>query len=135
MPLINLLYYSVVSCRFQIHLCIFACAIIREFTREVVTKFLPAQFPWFWCKCLLRNLINLKIFNLTKIHRSSRKIFPAHYPCRNAGLNLTLVMGSANGFVFQIINSLIESWRVRLTWLDCKRPKEVTEQNEYSLNK
>ena len=57
---------SVTSCRFQIHLYIFACAMIREFTPEVVTKFLPAQFPWFWCKCLLRNSIHSKIFNLTK---------------------------------------------------------------------
>ena len=36
---------SVVSCRFQIHLCILACVMSREFTREAVTKFLPAQFP------------------------------------------------------------------------------------------
>ena len=38
----------------------------REFTRNSVTKFLPAQFPWIWCKCLLTNLIHSKIFNLTK---------------------------------------------------------------------
>ena len=55
-----------------------------------------------------------------QIQRSSRKIFIAHYACRNADLNLTLVMGWVNGFVFQIINSLIESWGVRLNWLDCK---------------
>ena len=57
---------SVVSCRFQIHLCILACVMSREFTREAVTKFLPAQFPWIWCECLLRNIIHSKIFNLTK---------------------------------------------------------------------
>ena len=38
----------------------------REFTREAVTKFLPAQFPWIWCKCLLWNLTHSNIFNLTK---------------------------------------------------------------------
>ena len=38
----------------------------REFTRDSVTKFLPAQFPWIWCKCLLRILIHSKIFNLDK---------------------------------------------------------------------
>ena len=38
----------------------------REFTCDSVTKFLPAQFPWIWCKCLLRILIHSKIFNLTK---------------------------------------------------------------------
>ena len=37
-----------------------------EFTHDSVTKFLPAQFPWIWCKCLLRILIHSKIFNLTK---------------------------------------------------------------------
>ena len=28
-----------------------------------------------------------------------------------------------NGFIFQIINSLTETWRVRLTCLDCKRKR------------
>ena len=60
-----------------------------------------------------------KDFQSDQIQRSSRKIFTAHYACRNADLNLTLVTGTANGFVFQIINSLLESWGVRLTWLDC----------------
>ena len=30
--------------------------------------------------------------------------------CRNADLNLTPVTGTTNGYFFQIINSLIESW-------------------------
>ena len=46
-----------VSCRLQIRLCIIACVMSREFTRDSVTKFPPAQFPWIWCKCLLRNLM------------------------------------------------------------------------------
>ena len=33
------------SCRFQIHLCILACVMNRELTREAVMKFLTAQFP------------------------------------------------------------------------------------------
>ena len=45
---------------------IFACVMSREFTRKAVTKFLPAGFPWIWCKCLLWNLTHSKIFNLTK---------------------------------------------------------------------
>ena len=60
-----------------------------------------------------------KDFQSDQIQRSSRKIFTAHYACRNADLNLTLVTGTTNGFDFQIINSLIESWGVRLTCLDC----------------
>ena len=57
---------SVASCRFQIDLRILACIMSSEFTRKAVMKFLPAQFSWIWCKCLLRNLIHSKIFNLTK---------------------------------------------------------------------
>ena len=52
----------------------------------------------------------LKDFQSDQIQRSSRKIFTAHYACRNADLNLTLVTGKTNGFIIQIINSLIESW-------------------------
>ena len=64
------IYYSkvesVASCRFHIDLRILACVMSCEFTRKVVMKFLPAPFSWIWCKCLLRNLIHSKIFNLTK---------------------------------------------------------------------
>ena len=60
-------YYSKVqsigSCRFQIHLCILAC------TLKAVMKFLPAQFPWIWCKCLWSNVICLKFFNMTKYRK------------------------------------------------------------------
>ena len=53
------------------------------------------------------------------MQRSSRKMFTAHYACRNADLNLTLYTGTINGFIFQIIKSLIESWGIRLTCFDC----------------
>ena len=43
-PLINLVE-SVGSRRFQIQLFILVRVMSREFTREVVLKFLPAQFP------------------------------------------------------------------------------------------
>ena len=67
-----------------------------------------------------KKLNPFKDFQSDQIQRSSRKIFSAHYACRNAALNLTPVTGTANGFIFQIISSLIESWGVRLTWFDCK---------------
>ena len=70
-----------------------------------------------------KNLNLFKDFQSDQIQRSSRKIFTAHYACRNAALNLTPVTGTTNGFIFQIINSLIESWRVCLTWLDCNGPQ------------
>ena len=66
-----------------------------------------------------KELNPFKDFQSDQIQRRSRKIFTAHYACRNAALNLTPVTGTTNGFIFQIINSLIESWRVRLTWFDC----------------
>ena len=34
-------------------------------------------------------------------------------------MNLTLVTGTTNGFIFQIINSWTESWRVCLTCIGC----------------
>ena len=66
-----------------------------------------------------KKLNPFKDFQSDQIERSSRKIFTAHYACRNTALNLTPVTGTTNGFIFQIINSLIESWGVRLTCLDC----------------
>ena len=66
-----------------------------------------------------------KDFQSDQIQRSSRKIFTAHYACRNAALNLTPVTETTNGFIFQIINSLIESWGVRLTWFDCKKIQAI----------
>ena len=57
-----------------------------------------------------KKLNPFKDFQSHQIQRSSRKIFTAHYPCRNAALNLTPVTGT----------NIIESWGVRLTWFDCK---------------
>ena len=99
----------VVDFRF-ISVCILACVMSREFTRNSVTKFLPAQFPWIWCKCLLRHLIHSKIFNLTK--------------CREVLLKYSLLITHTgmpisiwhqlrewltDSFI-QIINSLLESF-------------------------
>ena len=57
-----------------------------------------------------KKLNPFKDFQSDQIQRSSRKIFTAHYTCINATLNLTPVTGTTNRFIFQIINSLIESW-------------------------
>ena len=48
---------------------------------QFFSKFLPAQFPWIWCKCLLRNYIHSKIFNLTKYREVLVKysLFITHY--------------------------------------------------------
>ena len=65
-----------------------------------------------------------KDFQSDQIQKSSRKIFTVHYACRNNDLNLTQVTETTNGFIFQIINSLIESWgggRVSLACFDCNK--------------
>ena len=85
----------------------------REFTREAGTTFLPGK-----------EINPFKDFLSYKIQRSSRKIFTAHYVCRNAALNLTLVTATTNGFIFRIISSLIESWGVRLTCLNWTGKRE-----------
>ena len=66
-----------------------------------------------------KNFNSIKDFQSVKILTSSRKLFTAHYACSNSDLNLTPVTGKTNGFIIQIINSLIESWGVRLTCSDC----------------
>ena len=57
-----------------------------------------------------KNFNSFKDFQSDQIQTSSRKLFTAHYACSNSDLNLTLVTGTTNGFIFQMINSLIESW-------------------------
>ena len=101
-PLMNLLFesWTVGSCRFQIHLCILGCVMSREFTRETVMKFLLPHFSWIWCKTLRSIFFHSKIFNLTKYKDVLVEKFTSHYACRNANLNLTLVTGTTNGFLF-----------------------------------
>ena len=77
-----------------------------------------------------KKLNPFKDFQSDQIQRSSRKIFTAHYACRNAALNLTPVTGTTNGFISEIINSLIESWGVRLTWFDCNTLLQVVLPDE-----
>ena len=62
-----------------------------------------------------------KDFQFEQIQISYHKKSTAHCVCRNADLNLILVATQTYGliFFFQIINSLMESIRARLTWLDC----------------
>ena len=66
-----------------------------------------------------KNFNSFKDFQSEQIQTSSRKLFTAHFACSNSDLNLTLVTGTTNRLIFQIINSLIESWGVHLTCFDC----------------
>ena len=67
-----------------------------------------------------------KDFQSDQVQKSYRKIFAAHYACGNAYLNLTLVMETTNGFTFQMVSSLVESWGVRLTCLDCMESNSMS---------
>ena len=75
-----------------------------------------------------KNFDSFKDFQSDQIQTSSCKLFTAHYACSNSDLNLTLVTGTINGFIFQIMNSLIESWGVGLTCFDCN-----TDRNTHKL--
>ena len=76
-----------------------------------------------------KNFNSFKDFQSDQIQTSSCKLFTAHYACSNSDLNLTLVTGTTNGLNFQIINSLIASWGVRLTCFDCKNNTEKGAQH------
>ena len=81
-----------------------------------------------------KNFNSIKDFHSDQMQTSSRKLFTVHYACSNSDLNLTLVTGTTNGFIFQIINSLIESWGVRLTCFDCKFPLSYISLHLNSVN-
>ena len=61
-----------------------------------------------------KNFNSFKDFQSDQIQTSSRKLFTSQYACGNFDLNLTPVTGTTNGLIFQIINSLIESWGATL---------------------
>ena len=50
-----------------------------------------------------KKLNPFKDFQSDQIQRSSRKIFTAHYACKNAALNLKPVTGTTKGFIFLIL--------------------------------
>ena len=59
------------------------------------------------------NFIHTKIFQSDRILTRCHETFATHYTCRKTDLNLTIAAATTNGFILQIINSLIA---VRLTW-------------------
>ena len=82
-----------------------------------------------------KNFNSFKDFQSDQIQTSSRKLFAAHYACCNSDLNLTPVTGTTKRFIFQIINSLIESWRVRLTCFDCNQLLYITNATQKNNTK
>ena len=75
-------------------LCIYACVMSNELTRQVVMKFLPPQFSWIWYKSLKSNFIHSKIFLSDQIQRAycKKKLTLDFYTCRNVDSNLILVV-------------------------------------------
>ena len=102
-------------------MCILACVMSREFTCNSVTKFLPAQFPWIWCKWMPSHLIYSKILNLTKCREVLVKY---SLLITHEGMPIQIwhqVRERLTDSFFQIINSLIESFGIKFTCLGCKR--------------
>ena len=58
-----------------------------------------------------KNFDSFKDFQSDQIQTSSRKLFTAHYAGSNSDLNLTLVTGTTNRFIFkyQFINRILGS--------------------------
>ena len=86
---------------------------IRKFS--TITGFWIASFRVPVQKHIHR-LKNYRKLSRRKFHDNLPCEFTAHYACRK--VELTLKSATTNRFNFQI-NSLLESWGVRLTWLDC----------------
>ena len=89
-----------------------------EFDRNVFTEILSIQ----------------RCFSLTKYWQVCCQKFTAHCDCRNADFSLILVEATSDRFIFQIINSLMKSWGVRLTWLDCNWDKFLLKGNIQNHN-
>ena len=70
---------------------------------------------------------NARKLSWQKFHNDLVCEFTAHYASRNAKINLKST--TTNAFNFQIINSLMQSWGVRLTWLDCNIKKGTIMMN------
>ena len=73
---------------------------------------------------LQSNIVHPKIFLSDRIQRSYCKILTPYCACRNADSNLILVAAMTNtGFIFQLSDSLMVSWGICLTRLDCNWPR------------
>ena len=97
---------------------ILARVISCEFTREAVSEISTSTVSL--NKMSFKKFHPFKDFQSVQIQRSSRNIFTAHYACRMPNWiwhqsRKQLI----DGFIFQIINSLIESWggTLDLPWL------------------
>ena len=104
----------------------------ENFTRTFLYLVILKVFEWI--KFLTRHLYQIQG------NRAGRNFvksciachFTAHYACKNVEMNLKST--TTNGFNFQIINSLMGSWGVRLTWLDCNSYKHVVSLKNITIS-
>ena len=93
---------AVVDFRFILYSCMRNEAWIHtRFSYEISTSSVSLNLMY------SKNFNSFKDFQSDQIQTSSRKLSTAHYACSNSDLNWTPVTGTTNGFIFQIINSLI----------------------------
>ena len=97
---------------------ILARVISCEFTREAVSEISTSTVSL--NKMSFKKFHPFKDFQSVQMQRSSRNIFTAHYACRMPNwIWHQLRRRLLNEFIFQIINSLIQSWggTLDLPWL------------------
>ena len=89
-------------------------------------KYTLKNSPWsctvmqIWSFSVMKFMLKCLRSCPNKIIESGRVvIYAAHYTCSNVDLNLILVAARTSGFIFQIIDSLMASRGVHLTWRDC----------------
>ena len=91
-----------------------------EFIHQVVIKLSTSSVSLNLIFMSSKQFYPFKDVQSDQIQRGYCKKSTAYYACRNANLKLTLVATMTNGFLFKIIDSLMVSIGVRLTWRDCK---------------
>ena len=82
-----------------------------------------------WIKLLRRHLHQFQENGAGRNFITASREFTAHYTYQNAEINLKST--TSNGFNFWIINSLMVSWGVRLTWFDCNNSKKWEIGNDW----
>ena len=91
-----------------------------EFIHQVVIKLSTSSVSLNLIFMSSKQFYPFKDVQSDQIQKGYCKKSTVYHACRNANLKLTLVATMTNGFLFKIIDSLMVSIGVRLTWRDCK---------------
>ena len=101
--------------QYQIQICLPTCVMSWYFFNDSFNVFSQIEISLNGLNCF--EDIYSK-FEKTELPNYLACEFTAHYACRNAEMNLKST--TKNGFNFRVIHSLMGSWEVRLTWVNCK---------------